>query len=58
MRQKDRNVCLDVSVKRGAECNTDHHFLCATVRIGWKFVLTPQSRTTTRSHMLDIMFQN
>ena len=28
MKQKDRGMCLGVSVKRGAECNTDHHFLC------------------------------
>ena len=33
MRQKDRRICLDVTVKRGAECNTDHQLLCATVRM-------------------------
>jgi len=26
-------MCLDVSVKRGAECNTDHHLLCARLRL-------------------------
>ena len=29
MRQKDRKLCVDVAVERGAECNTDHQFLCA-----------------------------
>ena len=33
MRQSDRKVCLNVSVLRGAECNADHHFLCATLRL-------------------------
>ena len=32
-RQSDRKVCLDVSALRGAECNTDHHFLCATLKL-------------------------
>ena len=35
MRQKDKRICLDVTVKRGAECNTDHQLLCATVRMAW-----------------------
>ena len=26
MRECDRWMCSDVTVKRGAECNTDHHF--------------------------------
>ena len=25
-------MCLDVAVKRGAECNTDHQFLCVKIR--------------------------
>ena len=26
--KKDRRWCLNVAVKRGAECNTDHQFIC------------------------------
>ena len=33
MAQQDRRMCLDVSVKRGAECNTDHRLLCAKIRL-------------------------
>ena len=33
MHQKDRRMCLDVSVKREAECNTDHQLLCAKFRL-------------------------
>ena len=33
-RQRDRRLCLDVCVRRGAECNTDHQMLCATLNIG------------------------
>ena len=29
-------MCSDVTVKRGAECNTDHQFLNASVRITWR----------------------
>ena len=32
-RQKDRKICLDVAVKRGAEYNTDHQFVCARIRM-------------------------
>ena len=32
-RQRDRRMCLDVAVKRGAECNTDHQFVCARIRM-------------------------
>ena len=31
--QKSRKTCLDVVVKRGAECNTDHQFVCARLRM-------------------------
>ena len=31
-RQRDRRLCLDATIKRGAECNTDHHLL----RVKWK----------------------
>ena len=33
MRQRDRGLCLDVVVKRGAECNTDHHLVCMKLRV-------------------------
>lgn len=32
-RQKDRKMCTDVSVRRGAECNTDHQLLCITLKL-------------------------
>ena len=33
MRRQDRKRCLDATVRRGAECNTDHQLLCIKVRI-------------------------
>ena len=36
MKREDCGMCLDISVKRGAECSTDHHFLCATLKWRWK----------------------
>ena len=33
MRQRDRGKCLDVTVRRGAECNTDHHLLVMKLRL-------------------------
>ena len=36
MRESDRRMCSDVTGKRGAECNTDHQFLCASVRMAWR----------------------
>ena len=33
MRQQDRGLCLDVAVRRGAECNTDHHLVCMKLRM-------------------------
>jgi len=33
--QRDRKYCLDVSVKRGAYCNTDHHLVCVKLKFGW-----------------------
>ena len=33
MRQRDRGRCLNVAVKRGAECSTDHQLLCASLRM-------------------------
>ena len=44
MRQKDRKLCVDASVKRGAECNTDHQFLCAKLRMPWKRVARKETR--------------
>ena len=33
MQQKHRSSCLDVSVKRGAVCDTDHNLVCLKLRI-------------------------
>ena len=33
MHQKDRRSCLDVSVKRGAVCNTDHNLVCMEFKL-------------------------
>ena len=33
MSQSDRRICLDVAVKRGAECNRDHKFVCVKIRL-------------------------
>ena len=33
MRQRDRRRCLDATVVRGAECNTDHQLLCVRVKV-------------------------
>ena len=33
MRQRDRGRCLDVAVRRGAECNTDHQLLCVKIKM-------------------------
>ena len=31
-------MCSDVTVKRGAECNTDHQSLRASVRMAWRSI--------------------
>ena len=36
MRESDRRMCSDITGKRGAECNTDHQFLRARVRMAWR----------------------
>ncbi len=35
-RESDKRICSDVTVKRGAEFNTDHQFLRASVRMAWR----------------------
>ena len=36
MRESDRRICSDFTVKRGAECNTHHQFLRASMRMAWR----------------------
>ena len=49
MKQRDRRCCVDVEVKRGAECNTDHQLLCAKVRMKGSF---PRPRRRSDDHRL------
>ena len=35
MSQSDRRMSLDIAVKRGAECNTDHQFVCEDQAYRW-----------------------
>ena len=35
MKQRDRRWCLDVAVKRGADCNTYHHLVVVKVKV-WR----------------------
>ena len=48
--QRDRRMCVDVSVKRGAECNTDHQMLCATLRLKRENYHTPVPSTENRRY--------
>ena len=34
MSERDRRYCLDVTVRRGAFCNTDHHLVCTRLYFG------------------------
>ena len=52
MRQKDRRWYLDVAVKRGAECNTDHQFLCVRLRMARK--VYHQRMPGTRMRRFDV----
>ena len=36
MRKRTRRKCLDVSVMRGADCNSDHRMLRAKIVVGGK----------------------
>ena len=33
MRQRDWAMCIGVTAKRGAECNTDHHLVCMKLQL-------------------------
>ena len=37
MSQRDRKYCLDVSVKRGAYCNADHHLVYTKLKFRWNY---------------------
>lgn len=56
MKQKDnrKRMCLDVSVKRGAECNTDRQLLCATVK-GWLGIVVDRGKGQTKGTYMDMM---
>ena len=47
VRQKDRKRCMDATVKRGAECHTDHQLLRVKVKMARKW-----SHPTTRRKMM------
>ena len=51
MRQKDRRRCLDVAVKIGAECKTDHLLLCVTVVMRWVYYRRVQPMRERRFDM-------
>jgi len=50
MRERDRWMCLDAAVKRGAEYHTDHQLLCAGLRMTWK--LPRSSRRSTMEWLI------
>ena len=52
MRQKDRSRCLDVTVKRGAECNSDHQLLCMKLRM--RRIRYPKRHSTKRLPRYDV----
>ena len=33
MRQRDWEMCSDMTAERGAECNTDHNFICMELQL-------------------------
>ena len=41
---------VDVSVRRGAECNTDHQMLCATLRLKRENYCTPMPPADNRRY--------
>ena len=41
---------MDVSVRRGAECKTDHQMLCATLRLKRENNRTPVPPTESRRY--------
>lgn len=47
MRKADQRKCLDVSVLRGADCNTDHRMLRAKVMVGKRKLFRRRSGETT-----------
>ena len=70
MQQKHRSSCLDVSVKRGAVCDTDHNMVCLKLRLkkphkrkqrcvtrGRRFDVT-QLRTNVDGELLKLKFVN
>ena len=54
MSQRDRKYCLDVSVKRGAYCNTDHHLVCTRLKFGRNYRRNPVNRTDHKMRRFDV----
>ena len=48
--QRDRRMCVDPSVRRGAECNTDHQMLCATLSLMTENYRTPVPPAESRRY--------
>ena len=53
MQQKHRSSCLDVSVKRGAVCDTDHNMVCLKLRL--KKPHKRKQRCVTRDWRFDVI---
>ena len=57
MKQKDRKRCVDATVKRGAECNSDHQLLRIKVRMAGRWFRREQ-RQTSRKYAVSKLSEN